>query len=60
MPHYYQVQLHVLTPNGIQQMVSFVALCKGFLSTDAHFDLFTYFCKASLVKMDQSGYAQSR
>lgn len=31
-------------------MAAFVALCEGFLGTDAHFDLLNYFFKASLVR----------
>lgn len=31
-------------------MATFVALCEGFLGTDAHFDIFTFFFEASQVK----------
>lgn len=50
MLHHYGVLLHALGPNGVQQMATYVALCEGFLVTQAHFHLFTYFFKASLVK----------
>ena len=36
---YYQVELQHLTPNGVQHMAAFVALCEGFLGIDPHFDL---------------------
>lgn len=48
--HHYGVSLHELSPNGIQQMAAFVALCGGFLGINPHFDLFFYFFKAALVK----------
>ena len=36
---YYEVELQHLTPNGVQHMAAFVALCEGFLGIDPHFDL---------------------
>ena len=36
---YYQVELQHLTPNGIQHIAAFVALCEGFLGISPHFDL---------------------
>lgn len=51
MLDHYGVQLHELPTNEVQQMATFVALCDSFLGTDTHFDLFTYFFKALLVKM---------
>ena len=40
---YYQVELQHLTPNGVQHMAAFVALCEGFLGIDPHFDLWRTF-----------------
>lgn len=48
--HHYGVALHELAPNGVQQMAAFTALCEGYLGIDHHFELFTYFFKAALVK----------
>ena len=47
---YYEVELQHLTPNGIQHMAAFVALCEGFLGIDPHFDLWRYFFTVSLSK----------
>ena len=33
---YYQVELQHLTPNGVQHIAVFVALCKGFLGISPH------------------------
>lgn len=50
MLHHYGVLLHALSSNGVQQMAAFVAVCEGFLGTAAHFPLFLFLFKASLVK----------
>ena len=47
---YYQVELQYLTPNGIQHIVAFVALCEGFLGISPHFDLWRYLFAVNLVK----------
>ena len=47
---YYQVELHHLTPNGVQHMATFVALCEGFLGIDPHFDPWRHFFTVSLSK----------
>ena len=47
---YYDVELQHLTPNGVQHMAAFVALCEGFLGIDPHFDLWRYFFTISLSK----------
>ena len=39
---YYQLELQHLTPNGIQHIAAFVALCEGFLGINPHFDLWRY------------------
>jgi len=47
---YYQVELQHLTPNGIQHIVAFVALCEGFLGINPHFDLWWYLFTINLMK----------
>ena len=47
---YYQVELQHLSPNRIQHIVAFVALCEGFLGIDPHFDLWWYIFAVNLVK----------
>ena len=37
--HYYKVELQHLTPNGVQHIAMFIALCEGFLGISPHFDL---------------------
>ena len=37
--HYYKVELQHLTPNGVQHIAAFVALCEGFLGISPHFNL---------------------
>ena len=47
---YYQVELQHLTPNGIQHIMAFVALCEGFLRISPHFDLWRYLFAVNLLK----------
>ena len=47
---YYQVELQHLTPNGIQHIVAFIALCEGFLGISPHFNLWQYLFAVTLVK----------
>ena len=47
---YYQVELQHLTPNGVEHMAVFVALCEGFLGIDPHFNLWWHFFTISLSK----------
>ena len=48
--NYYNVELQHLTPNGIQHIAAFVALCEGFLGISPHFDLWWYFFAVTLLK----------
>ena len=48
--HYYKVELQHLTPNGVQNIAAFVALCEGFLGISPHFDLWWYFFAVNLLK----------
>lgn len=48
--HHFKVALHELAPNRVQRLAAFVALCERYLGIDPHFDLFTYFFTAALVK----------
>ena len=48
--HYYKIELQHINPNGIQHMAAFVALCKGFLGINPHFDLWRYFFVVTLQK----------
>ena len=52
---YYEVELQHLTPNGVQHMAVFVALCEGFLGIDPYFDLWRYFFTISLSKRKVGG-----
>ena len=47
---YYQVELQHLTPNGVQHIAAFIALCEGFLGISPHFDLWRHFFAVSLSK----------
>ena len=47
---YYQVELQHFTPNGIQHIALFVALCEGFLAISRHFDLWRYLFAVNLLK----------
>ena len=49
------MELQHLTPNGVQNMAAFVALCEGFLGIDPHFDLWRYFFTISLSKRKVGG-----
>jgi len=44
------VELQHLTPNRIQHIATFVALCEGFSGIDPHFDLWRYLFAVNLVK----------
>ena len=44
------MELQRLTPNGIQHIAAFVALCEGFLGIDPHFDLWRYLFAVNLLK----------
>jgi hypothetical protein len=46
LPHYYWVELHNFNPNSIVQAAIFVAVCKGFLGIDPHWDLWTHLFSA--------------
>ena len=47
---YYKVELQHLTPNGVQHIAAFVALCEGFLGISPHFDLWCHFFAVNLLK----------
>ena len=51
--HYYKVELQHLTPNGVQHIMAFVALCEGFLGISPHFDLWRYFFIVNLLKKQE-------
>ena len=48
--HYYKVELQHLTPNGIQHIAAFIALCEGFLGISPHFDLWRHLFAVTLLK----------
>ena len=48
--HYYKVELQHLTPNGVQHIATFIALCEGFLGISPQFDLWRYFFAVNLLK----------
>jgi len=47
---YYQVELQHLTPNGVQHIAAFIALCEGFVGISPNFDLWRYFFTVNLSK----------
>nr|CAB3472686.1 unnamed protein product [Digitaria exilis] len=49
--HHFRVELHALGPNGVQQLANFVALCEGYLGIDLDFNLFLFFFKTALVRV---------
>ena len=46
--HEYEICLHHLNPNGIQDIATFVAICEGYLEKPPHFDLWRYFFAGAL------------
>jgi hypothetical protein len=48
MLQYYGLELHHLTPLGIQHMVAFVTLCKAYIRIEPHLNLWSYFFQAQL------------
>jgi hypothetical protein len=40
---HYQLELHNLTPMGILHIMTYVALCEGYMGIDPHFQLWNYF-----------------
>ena len=44
------MELQHLTPNGIQHIAVFIALCEGFLGISPHFDLWRHFFAVNLLK----------
>ena len=47
---YYKVKLQHLTPNRVQHIMVFIALCEGFLGISPHFDLWQYLFAVNLLK----------
>jgi len=47
---YYMVELQHLTPNVVQHIAAFVALCEGFLGISPHFDLWRHFFAVTILK----------
>lgn len=48
--HYYGVELQHLNPNRIQHIAAFMAMCKGYLGVEPHFELWKYFFTVSLFQ----------
>ena len=44
------MELQHHTPNGVQHIAAFVALCEGFLGISPHFDLWWYLFAVTLLK----------
>ena len=51
--NYYKMELQHLTPNGVQHIAAFVALCEGFLGISPHFDMWWYFFVVTLLKKQE-------
>ena len=46
--NYYGVELHNFSPNSISQAAVFVAVCKGYLGIEAHWDLWIHLFRSEL------------
>ena len=44
------MELQHLTPNGVQHIAAFIALCEGFLGISPHFDLWRYLFTVKMSK----------
>ena len=51
--HHYQIELQHLNPNGIQHIMAFIVMCKGYLGIEPHFELWRYFFSISLIKKER-------
>ena len=51
--HHYQIELQHLNPNGLQHIVAFIAMYKGYLGIEPHFELWRYFFFISLIKKER-------
>ena len=40
--HHYKVELHNFSPNSVSQAAVFVAVCKGYLEVEAHWELWKH------------------
>jgi hypothetical protein len=40
---YYGLELHSLTPSGVQNIAAFMTLCEAYIEVDPKFDLWNYF-----------------
>ncbi|KAL6644063.1 hypothetical protein ACP70R_018829 [Stipagrostis hirtigluma subsp. patula] len=49
VPHRYGVALHHLTPNGLQQMTIFIAVCEGYLGISPSLDVWMHFFDVELL-----------
>ena len=57
--NYYKVELQHLTPNGVQHIAVFVALCEGFLGISPHFDLWrASLCRQSSEEVGREARAE--
>jgi hypothetical protein len=45
---YYGLELHILAPSGILQIMAFVTLCEAFMGIDHHFNLLNHFFHVQL------------
>lgn len=52
---HFKVELHHLNPNGVQQIATFVALCKGYLGVLPCLNLFRYFFRVQWEIEKSSG-----
>jgi hypothetical protein len=46
--HYYQVELHHLSPNAVAQAAIFAAVCEGYLGVEPQWNLWLHLFKAEL------------
>lgn len=57
MLDYYNLELHHLNPNGIQQISTFVAFCEGYLGIEPQFDLWKRLFTVDFLKNQPMGLA---
>ena len=53
--HYYEVELHNLSPNSVMQAAVFATVCEGFLGVPPHWNLWLHLFKADMAARYEGG-----
>ena len=53
--HYYEVELHNLSPNSVMQAAVFATVCEGFLGVPPHWSLWLHLFKADMAARYEGG-----